>query len=319
MKKCIKILLIIILTASVAVGCKVEKVRVCGTIYPVQYLLERIGGNRINTCTLSDNQQVINSQMVPNYKSLTQDVDAIFHLGDVEPFLSLYTAEFNAQEIPLINVSANALVNNFKYYSVEEVNGEDQYVEKDWYDGAAAFEDVDMYSIDPYVWLDPIAYTSVAKNITDYLIKLAPLDRDYFNSNFVDLQSELSTLDAQLNVFKDEGISFVSITPSFGNWQKTYGIDVAPAILSKYGVTPNSNQLAVITNWITENKIKYIAFEDGLNDSQKATYDYLVKEHKLEPINLYNLSFITEEQLTQELDYLDLMYRNLDALIEMSK
>ncbi len=320
MKKVIKLLLVSFIVIGSLTGCKAERVKVCSTIYPIKYLVDRIGGNRIESCYIGDNTQVTRAKIAPNYKTLVKGADVIYHAGAVEPFLYIYTNEFNLQKIDVYDAALNSYLYNFKRYSTVINNNKKIYIEGDYFENTDLFIDTDVYGIDPYVWLDPVAFTSMARTITDYLVEHAPLDKEYFLKNFEEVQNDLTKLDAEFNNIKiGKAPSFVSMTPSFGNWQKSYGVVVYPAILSKFGVVPNDKQIELIERRVKEAGIKYIAIEDGLSADQMAYYDKLVKDLKLKPYKLYNLSFITDDQIAAGLDYLSLMRMNYDALIAMTK
>lgn len=109
-------------------------------------------------------------------------------------------------------------------------------------------------------------------------------------------------------------ISFVSMTPSFGNWQKSYGIKVYPITLSKYGALPTSDQLAAMKKRIKSDHVRYIAIEQNLSEDMEKLQQQLIDELALIPVNLNNLSSISSEDKKASKDYLTIMYDNLKAL-----
>lgn len=316
MKKMFCIILITFIVLTSLNACKAKRLKVCSTIYPIQYLIERIGGNRIESCYIGNNTQVTRANIAPNYKTLVKDADVIYHAGAVEPFLKLYVNEFIMQDIKVYDALLSSYLYNFNRYTTVTSNNQKITVEGEYYLNSDIFDDIDKYQIDPYVWLDPIAFTSVARTITNFLVENAPLDKEFFISNFEEIQTELTLLDSEFNAVKTGSApKFVSMTPSFGNWQKSYGAVLYPAIISKYGVVPTVAQIEVIKKAIKENGIKYIAIEEGLEEDQIAYFNLLVKDLGLKTIKLYNLSFITDEQIAIGEDYMTLMRSNLDALM----
>ncbi|MFV0255038.1 MAG: metal ABC transporter solute-binding protein, Zn/Mn family [Erysipelotrichaceae bacterium] len=318
MKKFIKILIITTMLLTILSGCVVKRIKVCSTIYPIQYLLEKIGGNRIDTCNIGDNTQIIRSSLSPTYRIDLVDATTIMYAGGVEPYLDLYSSEFLDAGYSLLDATMNANLYLFKRYTIIKTNNEFLAVDSKYYPETDLFDNVDLYNNDPYVWLDPIAFTSMARTMTDYLIKNQPLDEEYFNNNYEELESELANLDAQYQELKNNVVpKFVTVTPSFGNWQKSYGVEIYPTILSRYGVVPNQQQQNYLIEYIKNKNIKYIAYETNLPDDIQAFYDKLVNELSLKPIKLYNLSFITDEQVADGEDYLSLMKANLRSLQEL--
>ena len=104
------------------------------------------------------------------------------------------------------------------------------------------------------------------------------------------------------------------MTASFGNWQKTYGFEVYPVILSKYGVLPNETQLAAIKQRIIDDNVKYIVYEPNMTEDMIALFDELQEELGLTRVELSNLSSLTDEELNSGKDYLSIMYENLQVL-----
>lgn len=318
MKRIIKYLLATTVIISLFSGCVATRVKVCSTVYPIQYLLERIGGNRIDTCSISNNTQVTRSSLSSSYRTDLNGALTVFYAGEVEPYMQIYSNELLNSGYELYDATSNANLYLFKRYNIIKTDTEFITVESDYYPDTTLFDDVDIYTNDPYVWLDPITYTSMARTITDYLIQKSPLDENYFNSNYEELENELAVLDSSFQTLKN-GVTpkVVTVTPSFGNWQKSYGVEIYPTIMSKYGVVPNAEQQKFLYKYIEENNVKYIAYEPGLPDDIKVFYDKLVSDLGLKPVTLYNLTFITEEQQANGDDYLSLMKANLRSLKEI--
>ena len=118
---------------------------------------------------------------------------------------------------------------------------------------------------------------------------------------------------------KNEGksIKFVSISASFGNWQKAYGIAVYPVCLSKYGALPSDGELAVIKERIKNDGVKYIAYEPNMTEEMTELFNELEDELGLIRVNLNNVSSLTAAQVANNADYLSLMYENLSVLENM--
>jgi len=320
MKRLIKLSLILLMFGTLITGCKVSKLKVCATIYPVKYLIEKIGGNRVDNCMISDNTQILRAQISPSFKSDLTGAKLLFHVGDVEPFLALYEREIKNQQIAFVDLSATSALYKYKRYNYVTKNETTVIVESEYYP-PEAFVDVDMYDNDPYIWLDPIGMTSMGRTVMEYLIEYAPYDKEFFEANFAVLESELVRMDAEFQVLKQSlnKIKFVSVSPSFGSWQKSYGVEVYPLILSKFGVVPNSQQMTVIETSIKDNQVKYLAVEGFEFTDFQSEVDRLTKTYKLQPIVLHNLSFISKEDLDAGKDYQTLMYENFDALMAMSR
>ena len=104
------------------------------------------------------------------------------------------------------------------------------------------------------------------------------------------------------------------MTAGFGNWQKTYGFQVYPIIMSKYGVLPNDEQLKAIEERLKRDNVQYIVYEPNMTDDMKVLFRKVQSDLDLKRIDLSNLSSLTEDQEEDGKDYLSLMYENLSIL-----
>ena len=143
-----------------------------------------------------------------------------------------------------------------------------------------------------------------------------PVYEHIFDDNFDKLEVDLARLDADFQSLKEKTkkVSFVSMTPSFGNWQKSYGIEVYPVTLSKYGALPTKERLDIIKQRILKDHVRYMAMEPNLPKDMVELREELIQELGLIPIDLNNLSSLSKEDLDAGKDYLSIMYRNLETL-----
>ena len=109
-------------------------------------------------------------------------------------------------------------------------------------------------------------------------------------------------------------ISSKTVTASFGTWQKDYGVEVYPLILSKYGVLPTDEQLAVIEQTIKDNNVKFIVHDDTLPEDMQMLYEKVMNDLKLTPIETSSLSRLGEDDLEKDKAYTTIMYENLTNL-----
>ena len=143
------------------------------------------------------------------------------------------------------------------------------------------------------------------------------------SDNLEKLEADLINLDAQYQnlatslLNNRQEIRFVSMTASFGNWQKTYGFQVYPVILSRYGVLPDEKQLEIIKSRIIQDDVRYIVYEPNMTDDMIELFDQLESELLLTRVELSNLSSLTESELAEGKEYLSLMYENLSVLETM--
>ena len=296
-------------------GCGIREAKICATNYPVYYLINRIGQNYVQACNLSSNDLIQIAGVSSTFESDLEDADVIFTINTLEPYYKVYEEDFNRVHSKLVDLSHTSAIYMFNRYTSTSVDNQQVIVESKYYEGDQ-FNKLDMYDKDVILWMDPISMMSMAKTIATTLSNLYPEYKKDFMARYDELEIDLAILDTEFQNVKLSGkeISFVSMTPSFGNWQKSYGFSVYPIILSKYGALPNEEQLNLIIERIQNDNVRYIALEENLTAEMKALYDRVKNECNLTEIKLNNISSISEEAMNNNKNYMTLMYENLSQL-----
>lgn len=311
--KC-KLWIVSLLCLTMLCGCEEKIPKVVTTVYPVQYLVERIGGDSIRSEIISENTIIQRAQIKKNYKKIMEDADALFYIESLEPYMQMYMDDF-WNNLDVVNLATKSAIYKFQRYTRTIVNNVEVMVETPYYEGEA-FNMVETYNNDPMLWMDPVAMTSMASDIRDYLSTKYPVYKKIFDENYDKLEVDLARLDAEFQNLSDQHkkIAFVSMTPSFGNWQKSYGIEVYPVMISKFGALPSKERLDLIKKRILKDHVQYMAIENNLPEDIKKLQESLIQELGLIPIDLDNLSNIDENDKESGQDYLSRMYHNLETL-----
>lgn len=313
------ILISIFLFVSLLSGCRPSSPKVAVTSYPVEYLVKKIGGDYVSVTNISSDSLIQRATIKDDYEAVLDASDVLFYIGGLEPYMELYLDDIRSARIKMIDLSSISALNQFKRYTSINLDGKLVTAETPWYEGDV-FKNIDMYDKDPILWIDPISMSSMGSSICSYLSDKYPEYAKIFNQNFDSLMNDLARIDADYQSIKDEGlkISFVSVTPSFGNWQKSYGIKVYPICLSKYGAMPTSAQLKAMKDRIQQDGVRYIVKEPNLPEDMLKLHDQLVSELGLISVSLSNISSLSEEEKKNGVDYRSLMYENLKVLEEMA-
>ena len=317
-KKIISILLVIMLCACSTGGNSLLRTYHAYSIYPVGYLLNRIGGNRINTISVQTSSLVECANLVDDYDEILNNSLYFYYINGLEPYISIYNEEIDQTGVNRIDLSSSSIY-AFKRYTPINNAGNISFIESDYYEGNV-FEYADLYDDDLFIWLDPIGMLSMAKKVYNNLSSNYAEAASYFETNYNNLENDLITLDAAYSnlatTLQKEGrsIKFVSMTPSFGSWQKAYGFEVYPVCLSKYGALPTESQLAIIKERIIADDVEYIAYEPNMSTDMLSLFLSLEQELGLKRANLSNISSLTLSQQTDNKDYITIMYENLAVL-----
>ena len=311
----IKLFLVSVLALFLVSGCEEKNPSIATTVYPVQYLVERIGGDDVTVSNITENTMIQRAQIKSSFQDILKDSDALFYIGGLEPYMDLYVDDIRDTGVDKVDLATKSAIYKFERYTSTTIDGITAGTEGPYYEGEE-FANLDTYDADPMLWMDPVAMTSMASDIRDYLVQKYPQYKDIFDENYDALELDLARLEADFQAIPDGkmNISFVSMTPSFGNWQKSYGIKVYPITLSKYGALPTSDQLAAMKKRIKSDHVRYIAIEQNLSEDMEKLQQQLIDELALIPVNLNNLSSISSEDKKASKDYLTIMYDNLKAL-----
>lgn len=315
-----KVLLTIILSLMLSslTACQLDLPRVGVSTYPVAYLVNRIAKDKVAVVMLSNGPVMTRATAIDGFLSEIEQLDVFFQMGQLEPYVSAYISDLSESRLQVIDLVGQAGVYAFKRYTVSYVGTQEITLIEPYYEGDA-FSSIDMYGTDPYLWLDPITMTSMASTITKWLVNAYPEQKAFFETNFAHLEVELANMDANYQALRGSSIAIASLNPSFGSWQKAYGIHVYPVVLSRFGVLPSSVQLSSIIDRMRFDGVTHIVKDPLMSEDMQVLYEAIKTELDLEEVALHSLSFLTEGDLTAQKDYMTIMYENLKALIDLTK
>ena len=314
-KKLICALLVLCLS-----GCTSAKKYTAYTIYPIGYLLSRIGGNRIEAICVQDKSLVQCANLREDYKEILSDSSVLFHIGNLEPYMDLYDDQIRNLGIDLSagDLSVLNCLYEYKRYTPVVVDGKVSFVEGPYYEGDI-FNEIDTYDLDPFIWLSPSGMYCMAKDVYEYLSNNYVEQSSFFTENYKQVADDLIALDASYQALasklikENKTIKFVSMTGSFGCWQKDFGFQVYPVCLSKYGAVPSEAQLEAIKARIRNDDVKFIAYEQNLPQEMMNLMVELEDELAKNETGI-RISSLTASQIESGKDYLSLMYENLSVL-----
>ena len=315
-----KLLLTIILSLmlSTLTACQLDLPKVGVSTYPVAYLVNRIAKDKVSVVMLSEGPVMTRATAIESFLTEIEQLDVFFQMGQLEPYVSAYISDLSESRLQVIDLVGQAGVYAFKRYTVSFVGTQEVTLIEPYYEGEA-FSAIDMYETDPYLWLDPITMTSMASTITKWLVAAYPEQQSFFETNFAHLEVELANMDANYQALRGSQIAIASLNPSFGSWQKAYGIHVYPIVLSRFGVLPNSEQLNAMIDRMRFDGVTHIVNDPLMSDDMRVLYDAIKTELGLDEVALHSLSFLTDDDLTAQKDYMTIMYENLNALIDLTK
>lgn len=313
------ILMVAVLSANLpGVVQAAEKPKVLTTFYPVYYLAERIGGDRIElSMLLSDNQDAHDYESTAQDAVKVQDSDLFIYQDDEMEY-------FVKDLMTLLDSSQTKILESTQDLELLSGEGHDHAHEGEDY----AHEDEDhnhesedhaheghQHQFDPHTWLDPAVYAQQAENVKNALVEIDPDNAKTYEANLSQLQEELNTLtkDYQEQLSELKNRTFVVQHGAFGYLAHAFDLkQIAIAGLSS-DQEPSAQQLASMQELLKEQDVHTIYVDPAL-DSKIAETVAAVTNADLLPLR--TLEVVTAEESAAGEDYFTLMHKNLEQLIK---
>ena len=252
---------------------------VAATIYPVQFLAERIGGGRVHVVGLVPTG-VESHDWEPSPRDVTDiyDADVFVHTGSgFEGWVERLLRDLEA-EGPLV-VSAAA----------------------------------DVVQDDPHLWLDPGLYALQAERVRDGLVQADPVGAPAYDANFSALRDELAVLEAAMEqglALCDRDTLVVSHS-AYGHLARHFDLEqIAVAGVSRE-VEPSPAQVRAVIEQAVSTGATHVLYEPLVTPRVAET---VAEEAGLALLPLDPLEGLTEEQANGGADYFTVMRDNLATL-----
>ena len=186
-----------------------SKIRIVASFYPIYEFAKQVGGNKVEVSTLipvgvephdyePTVQQILSAQ--------SSDI-LVYNGAGLEPWIKKINAKFavdTSQGLQLLQMS-------------NEVNTKRG--------GGGAQGEV----VDPHIWLDPILAKHQVEKIRDALLRVDPMNKDYYNMNAQRFIGQLNSLDSsirsQLSASKCPKKDFIVFHNAFSDFAKRYGLN----------------------------------------------------------------------------------------------
>jgi zinc transport system substrate-binding protein len=185
-----------------------SKIRIVTSFYPIYEFAKQVGGNKVEVSNLIP-VGVEPHDYEPTVQQIltAQSSDILVYNGaGLEPWIKKINAKFavdTSQGLQLLQMS-------------NEVNTRR---------GGGAPGEV----VDPHIWLDPILAKHQVEKIRDALLRVDPMNKDYYNMNAQKFIGQLNSLDSsirsQLSASKCPKKDFIVFHNAFSYFAKRYGLN----------------------------------------------------------------------------------------------
>ncbi|RDW20925.1 metal ABC transporter solute-binding protein, Zn/Mn family [Oceanobacillus chungangensis] len=282
-----------------------DNLTVYTTIYPIQYIVEQIGGDSLTVKSVYP-PGVDAHTYEPTSKDMTDiaESDAFIYLGaGMESFAQTAAGALEKQDVLLMEIG--------KHEELFQSSGSTEHDHEDEHEHHHGDQD-------PHIWIDPLRMIEMAAIIKDELITLNPDEETAYTDNFAALKEDLLQLDQQFTetLESKENKKILVSHAAFGYWEERYGIEQISVNGISSSSEPSQKELTEIIDQAKEYNLDYILFEQ--NSSNRVS-EVIQNEIGAEVLTIHNLSVLTDEDIANNEDYLSLMTYNLEILDQATK
>ncbi len=278
---------------SGASGSAKDALGVEASFYPLQWMAERVGGDRVEVSSLTPpGAEPHDLELTPSDVAGLIDADVVVYLDGFQPAVDDAVTEADADKVFDATEFADL---SLTFTPIEE--------------GEEAGEE--SGSVDPHFWLDPTRFATVATAFADFLGDLDPDGADAYAENAGALETELERLDAEFEagLAACESTDLVTSHNAFGYLADRYGLEQVAITGLTPDDEPSPSDLAAVTDFVAENRVRTIYFETLVSPdiAEAIAEETGARTAVLDPIE--GLDDASEGE-----DYLEIMRANLANL-----
>ncbi len=281
-------------------------VRVVTSFYPLYFLATEIGGEHVEVENLIA-AGVEPHDWTPKSKDLTIASNAqlfLYHGVGLESWADDFFKGLSKDSTVVIKEMSKGIS---LIHGDEEEHEEEEHADEHGHSHS--------HAIDPHTWVSPKSALLLAENVKLSLIEVDADHKADYERNYEVLKKQLESLDEEYTA-KLSQVSQKNMVVShqaFGYLARDYGLKQ----LTIMGLSPDAEPLAQdilrIANFVKDNGVKYIFFEELVSDQLA---NMLASEAKVDTMVLNPLEGLTKEQEQAGETYVTLMERNLQNLIQ---
>jgi zinc transport system substrate-binding protein len=289
------------------------KLDVVASFYPMQFLAEQIGGDKVSVTTLTrPGVEPHDLELKPRQISGLQDADFILYLKGLQPAVDEAVKQSGVKNaVDAATLTTLETHGTSEDHSAHEGEAHtDEAHEGETHEGGHEHDHSEAGG-DPHIWLDPVKYAEVAKGVGDRLAKADPDNAATYEKNTDELVKKLGALDTSFR----EGLkntttrTFITTHSAFGYLAERYGLDQEGIAGLDPESEPSPARVKELQQIAKKEKVTTVFFETLASDRTART---LAKDTGLKTDVLDPLEGITDR--SKGADYLEVMRANLTAL-----
>ena len=274
-KRLLGLLVPLVLTVGATAACDTAsagasgKLDVVAAFYPLQYVTEQVGGDRVKVSNLvKPGAEPHDLELSPKQVAEIADADLAVYLHGFQPAVDEAVAD-HAKDKSLDAATVQALHDGFVPLEEGELHEDEK-------------------GKDPHVWLDPTRLAGMADAVAKKLGEADADHADEFTANAKALRTKLDALDGEFKsgLANCKQKTIVVSHNAFGYLADRYGLTQ----LAITGLTPedepSAGRLAEVSRFAKQNKVSVVFFETLVSDKVAKTLadEVGAKAEVLDPI-----------------------------------
>lgn len=293
MRKIINVVIILVLVGAIAFGLLFghakSRVRVYTTIEPIVYFTERIGQERVEVYNISNGSTIQNATVNFDVIDQIKKGDIFFYISELDPHYAVYEPILREKGVKMYDLSVDSIRAEYSLYHGQQLfQGDSISIVSDFYKGI--YNDFDVYSYDPFIWVDPVSSMSLADTIRTILSDELPSHSKRFDTNYEKIKYELAHISSRYYREYESLASVMTLSNSFTSLQKPFNLQIFPITVTRSEQIPTAQHMEVIRQTIRANNIRVIALEPNMSPELYRIGEELAQEFELRVIYLDNLS-----------------------------
>lgn len=284
---------------------KTDSLNVQASIYPLQFLVERIAGEKAKVTSLTGPGVDAHSlELSPKVVAELGQADAVIYLAGFQSAVDEATEQ--SENPRILDIShAVSLIEGHAHDHAHDHNAK----EKETADHDHKDDHEHEMGLDPHFWLDPNGMAKAAHNVAEFFAKIDAANAETYYANAEKLESELKHLADELKngLAKCEIKTFVVSHEAFGYLAKQTGLEQVGVSGLDPEVAPSVARVEEVKKVVAEKGVKTIYLEVNVSPRvlEALAADLGVEVAVLDPIATLN---------DPSSDYLKLMRKNLETL-----
>lgn len=298
---------------------KETKIKVITTLFPTYDFVKQIAKDKVDVSLLLP-AGVEPHSFEPKAKDIVRmnEVDIFIYTGEhMEPWSKKILQGLSNKKVFVVDVSQGipliSFTGNERDADHDFDHDEDDYDSLEYHDEEDTHHHADK---DPHIWLDLNNAQKMVETILQALIKVDPINKDFYLLHGREYQQKLKELDERLirilSTAQHKTILYGGHF-AFGYFAKRYGLQhESPYKSFSPNAEPSPKAIIELMNKLKDSKKKYIYHEE-LIDPKVAR---MIAEETHTTLEVLHAAHnISQEELKQGITFLDLMESNLKKLI----